>query len=508
MSDLKSLLAAFVLALLSGVLLTPLARRLALARGVLARTGSRHIHAGTVPRVGGIALAIGWSLTLLAFLPLESLGSQTLERSKTQLIGILGGAVLLCTVGAVDDVRGLRAYQKLVAQVVVAILAFSCGIRIEAILLPFFGTLSMGVFALPVTVLWIVGITNAVNLIDGLDGLAAGVGLFAAFTGAVVAALNGSMLVALTLSALMGVLIGFLFFNFSPARVFLGDSGSYFLGYVLASTSLAGSIQQKTSTAVALLVPMLALGLPIFDTLFSMVRRYVERRPLFSPDRGHTHHRLLELGLTHRRAVMLLYGVSVALAGCAILMSIGGSWVTGGALVLASFVLIGLMRVTGYFDYLHRRGRNEARIYDALTERLRRALPEVLATLRDARSEQDAFRMLRRTVGDAGCHAIEVHAAGEVVQRFAEAPASQPTLIRRSFPLGPDQLARAHVHFFWHVDEGDPSAQGSMLLQVLVDGVAAALDRSGSTLAPLLEPDPLPSEPPPVSVVAVPGSRI
>ena len=160
----------------------------------------------------------------------------------------------------------------------------------------------MGVFALPVTVLWIVGVTNAVNLIDGLDGLAAGVTFFAAFTSFVIASISGSVFVALTMAALMGALVGFLFFNFNPARIFMGDSGSYFLGFVLATTALAGGgLQQKASTAVSLLVPVLALGVPIFDTLFSMFRRVLERRPIFSADRGHVHHRLLDIGLTHRR---------------------------------------------------------------------------------------------------------------------------------------------------------------------------------------------------------------
>ncbi len=168
---------------------------------------------------------------------------------------------------------GLRAVYKLLAQVAVAVGAFALGFRIEAVFLPFIGTLQMGVFALPVTLLWIVGITNAVNLIDGLDGLAAGIAFFAAFTSFVVAFLSGSAFVALTMATLMGALVGFLFFNFNPARIFMGDSGSYFLGYLLATTALAGGVQQKASTAVSLLVPVIALGLPIFDTLFSMVRR-------------------------------------------------------------------------------------------------------------------------------------------------------------------------------------------------------------------------------------------
>jgi UDP-GlcNAc:undecaprenyl-phosphate GlcNAc-1-phosphate transferase len=504
--DLKSLLVAFVLALVASCLLTPLIRSVAFAQGFVARTGGRHIHAGRIPRIGGIALALGWGLALLAFLPLSSVGTHALEQSRNQFFGILAGALFLCVIGAVDDIRGLRVHQKLAAQIGVAMLAYACGVRVEAILLPFVGTLSMGVFALPVTVLWVVGITNAVNLIDGLDGLAAGVSLFAAVTGLVVAVQNGSLLIALSLSALIGVLVGFLFYNWNPARVFMGDSGSYFLGYVLATTSLAGSVQQKASTAVSLLIPMVALGLPIFDTLFSMLRRFLERRPIFSPDQGHIHHRLLELGLTHRRAVVVLYGVSIAFACCAVLMAFGGGWGNGGALLIATLVLLGLMRQAGYFDYLHRRGRVEARIYDGLTERLRRAMPEVLESLRSSEDEREVFRVVRRTIGDAGCSAIEFRAVGEVQHRFEASEVEPVGSIRRTFPLGPDALARAHIDFVWHVDEGEPSVQASILLQLVVDGLAAALGRSGSTLSPAKAPEPVRSERPAPAAVALPGN--
>ena len=497
---------AFVLALVASLVLTPLVRSVAFAKGVVARTGGRHIHAGRIPRIGGIALALGWCLALLAFLPLHTLGTDALEHSRAQFFGILAGALLLCGVGAVDDIRGLRVHVKLAAQLVVAVLAYTCGVRVDAIFLPFVGTLSMGVFALPVTVLWIVGITNAVNLIDGLDGLAAGVSLFAAVTGFVVAIQNGSLLIALALSALMGILVGFLFYNWSPARVFMGDSGSYFLGYVLATTSLAGSVQQKTSTAVSLLVPMVALGLPIFDTLFSMLRRFLERRPIFSPDRGHIHHRLLELGLTHRRAVVVLYGVSVAFACCAVLMSFGGGWGNGGALLIATLVLLGLMRQTGYVDYLHRRGRTEARIYDGLTERLRRALPEVLVGFESSEDEPDALRVLRRTMGDTGCSAIEVRTQGQVVHSFPDFASAQVGVIRRSFPLGPDALARAQVDFVWHVDDGEPTVQASILLQLVADGLARALHRCESALSPARPPEAAPSERSVPAVVALPGT--
>lgn len=487
----KSFLAAFVMALVASLVLTPLVRAVALSRGFIARSGGRHLHAGRIPRLGGVAIAAAWCAALVSFLPLQGMGTDTLEKAHRQLIGLFGGALVLCLVGAVDDVRGLRVAYKLASQIFVACVAYYFGFRIEAISLPFFGNLGMGVFALPVTCLWIVGVTNAVNLIDGLDGLAAGVGLFAAVTGFVVAVLNGSLLVAMALAALIGVLFGFLFYNFNPARIFMGDSGSYFLGYVLATASVTGGLQQKTSTTVSLLVPTIALGLPIFDTLFSMLRRYLEKRPIFSPDRGHIHHRLLELGLTHRRTVVLLYAVSCAFAAAAIMVSLGGNWVKGGGLLAVILVLVGLMRAGRYFEYLHFDTRSHERIYDGRTNRLRRALPEVLSALSGARSEAEALLVLARLVGDADCAVVELRSGSSAAHRFpldaSDAALKGP---RRTFPVGSDRLARSELNFVWPEGEGAPSPQAAILLQIVADAMAAALERCASPFAPRVDEEP------------------
>jgi UDP-GlcNAc:undecaprenyl-phosphate GlcNAc-1-phosphate transferase len=479
----RSYIAAFAVALIAGLLLTPLIRFLALQRGVVGRHVSRHVHAGKIPRIGGLALMLGWCAPVLSFLLLDGFGTNTLDEAKMQVVGVIGGAVALCIVGAVDDIRGLRMLHKLMAQVVVAGFAYACGFRIEAVSLPVVGTLSMGAFAFPVTVLWIVGITNAMNLIDGLDGLAAGVSFFAALTGFVVAVLNDSPLVALMLAPLMGVLLAFLFFNFNPARIFMGDSGSYFLGYVLATTSLAGSVQQKASTAVSLLVPMIALGLPIFDTLFSMIRRYLERRPIFAPDRGHVHHRLLEIGLTHRRAVVLLYGVSVTFAACAITLSLGRSWQTGAALLGASLVLVLLVRFTGYFGDALRAGRAGARTYDALTERLRFELPTILRAFDAAYSEREVLRVLGGVGELCQCEAFEVH-SDAIVHHLAGRDSHEPASARTSYPIGIATRARARVELVWESVDQYPSAQVAILLQVIADAAGRALGRCSSSLAP------------------------
>jgi UDP-GlcNAc:undecaprenyl-phosphate GlcNAc-1-phosphate transferase len=342
----------------------------------------------------------------------------------------------------------------------------------------------MGAFARPVTVLWIVGITNAVNLIDGLDGLAAGVAFFAALTGFVVAVLNGSTLVGLVLASMMGVLLAFLFFNFNPARIFMGDSGSYLLGYVLATTSLTGALQQKASTAVSLLVPIIALGLPIFDTLFSMFRRFLERRPIFSPDRGHIHHRLLDLGLTQRRAVMLLYGVSIAFAACSIAISLGRSWETGIALLSASIVVFLLMRFSGYSEYLYRIGRSKAAVYDTAAEKLRHAVPHLLEQLGRARTEQDLVDRLRAGMVPCGFAAVEVRSNDGVLHHVIEQPGRRPVGLHSFYPIGPAERAQARIDFLWEPDCEALSAQTGMLVQLIVDAVTDGLLRSNSSLAP------------------------
>lgn len=482
----RSYIAVFVAALVVSVLLTPLMRWVGLRLGAVSGTGGRHVHARVIPRLGGVALAVGWSLPLLLLFAVDDFAITSLNHSHGQLFGAVFGGLVLCGVGAVDDVKGLRASHKLIAQTLVSILAYACGFRIEAIALPFGGVLSMGVFALPVTVTWIVGITNALNLIDGLDGLAAGVGFFAALTSFVLAYLSGSVFVAMLMAALMGVLLGFLFFNFNPARIFMGDSGSYFLGYLLATTSLAGSIQQKASTAVSLLVPMIALGLPIFDTLFSMLRRLLERRPIFSPDRGHIHHRLLDIGLTHRRAVIVLYAVSVVLAASAIAVSLGRSWEVGLAMLSTSVVFVGLVRFVGYFEYLHTLRRQKSRLYDARVEQLRQSVPELLFRLAAGRTEADIFELIDFVGEHLQFEFVEV-LGPNFTRRWERSPDSEtPTrdLVQATYPLGRDDRARAKMRFGWQSSQQDVAPQADILLQVLADGIARALNRAGSALAP------------------------
>jgi UDP-GlcNAc:undecaprenyl-phosphate GlcNAc-1-phosphate transferase len=484
---------AFLLALCCTALLVPIVRRVALRVGAVSRPGGRNVNAKAIPRLGGIAIAVGFVIPLLTIFPAESAVASVLRSEWTRVVGLAVGGLFITVVGVWDDTRRLRALHKLAAQVAAATLAYFAGFRLDAISVPWVGTFGMGVFGLPVTVVWVVGIVNAVNLIDGLDGLAAGIAFFAALTNFVVGYLGNEMFVPAIMSTLLGALLGFLFFNFNPARIFMGDSGSYFLGFVLGTMSLAGT-SQKTSTAVSLLVPVLALGVPIFDTLFAVLRRILERRPIFSSDRGHIHHRLLDMGLTHRRVVLILYAASLILTCAAIGVSLGTRWTVGLALLGASVVVAGLIRSVGYFEYMLVLRRRRARLRTEDTERIRGAFPEIVRGLSAAGTEGAVFRVLEETVAKAGLHSIELVAPGadEALRKWSRAPEGEPIeLASARYPLGGDSRARSHLRFRWSSDNGEVDAQAEVLLQVVSDMVSLALLRTGSLHAPLGTPIPI-----------------
>jgi UDP-GlcNAc:undecaprenyl-phosphate GlcNAc-1-phosphate transferase len=481
----RSYFAAFFVAFLSAALVTPLVLRLALRLGAVSHPGGRHVHRRAIPRLGGIAIYVAFLLPLGALLFVDSSVGHIVRTHGWRAGGLLAGATAITLLGVVDDTRGVRALLKLAVQVGVAAFTFACGYRIDAIALPMLGPVSMGVFAFPVTVLWITGIINAVNLIDGLDGLAAGVVLFAALTNFAIANIAGSVFIAVVMAATAGALLGFLLFNFNPARIFMGDSGSYLLGYVLAASVLAGSTAQKASTAVSLLVPCLALGVPIFDTLFSLVRRYLERRPLFSPDRGHIHHRLLDMGLTHRRAVLTLYGVSAIFSVAAIATSMGKDWQIGVAMLVSSVVLFALVRAAGYFEYfrnaLHRRGRH----LSPRAEAVRRALPafvEQMAAAGDEGQVRATVDQLAKTLAFQRVVIVERTPGPRPSQRPDGRQRREVDVVEACFPLGADATAQADVLFVWSAGDGGASPEIDLLLELLVDVVERALARVGSAL--------------------------
>ncbi len=346
--------------------LTPIVIRLAERLGAVDHPGGRRAHAHPTPRIGGLAVFLGFIAGLAAAAYFTG-SLWSLPRVSVYWRGMVVAATFLLVVGAIDDVRGVSFRGKFAAQAVAAAAVWWCGFRIEILSNPFGDALDLGLLSFPVTVLWIVGITNAVNLIDGLDGLAAGIALITTASVAVLSYVRGEFGVAAASLALAGSLVGFLRFNFSPARIFLGDSGSLFLGFVLAVTSVRGS--QKGATAVAILAPLLVLGLPVLDTGLAIVRRvyrltlrgrttdhalrYVVRNldHVFQPDREHIHHRLLDLGFSHRSAVLTLYGVGVLFAAAAYGSVLSQSLLVGLVLIGA---IVGAMALFVAALYLRR----------------------------------------------------------------------------------------------------------------------------------------------------------
>ena len=302
----------------------------------------RKVHRGDIPRLGGVGVFVASALGLSATFALY--GAGVLGTWHAGLPVVLGGAAAVHFLGLFDDLYNIRARYKLLAQVAIALAVYVAGVRVTTISLPFFGIAPLSpAVGLLFTVLWLVGITNAFNLIDGLDGLASGAAMFALTTMFVVASINGQDGAALVTIILAGATLGFLVYNFPPASIFLGDSGSLFLGFMLAGVGLLSS--QKSQTVVAVAIPVVSLGLPVFDTSLSILRRFLRGQPIFSADRGHIHHRLLTLGHSPKRAAMLLYGACAFLALGGMLLVNDSGYVALVLVVIGLFACIATRRL-------------------------------------------------------------------------------------------------------------------------------------------------------------------
>ncbi|MCI5157822.1 MAG: undecaprenyl/decaprenyl-phosphate alpha-N-acetylglucosaminyl 1-phosphate transferase, partial [Candidatus Electrothrix sp. AUS1_2] len=314
-----TLLFVFITACLTALALTPLIRQLALYFDLTDEPSARKMHSEKIPRIGGVALLSGFFLPFLVlfFFRPYSPATQNLF-SDDMLPCFVGGAVLIFLLGLLDDVRELSFSVKIIGQLLVALFVYFCGLQITAVTTPFGPGFSIGLFSLPVTVFWFLLVINAINLIDGLDGLAAGICLFVSLSMFFVCIVNGQQTTAFAFAALAGTLIGFLRYNFYPASIFMGDSGSYFLGYCLAALSIGGAM--KGQMATAMLIPIIALGVPLIDTLWAPIRRFINGQSIFQPDNRHIHHRLVKLGFTQQRAVLLLYVLTVLLGICSMLL--------------------------------------------------------------------------------------------------------------------------------------------------------------------------------------------
>ncbi|MCL1632665.1 undecaprenyl/decaprenyl-phosphate alpha-N-acetylglucosaminyl 1-phosphate transferase [Sporolactobacillus sp. CPB3-1] len=314
----------FLICFLAAVALTPLVRKLAIRIGATDLPNARKVHQTIMPRMGGLAIYLAFLAGMLILWP---------DSSFT--LPLLIGSVIIILTGVLDDLYSLSPKVKIVAHFFAALVIVQSGIQVSFINLPFNGVLHLYWLSVPLTLLWIMGITNAINLIDGLDGLAVGVSSIVLLTMAGLSLIQGNMFVFTVSTLLLGSALGFLPYNFHPAKIFMGDTGSYFLGYVISVLALLGF---KNVTLFSLVVPIIILAVPISDTLFAIIRRLVNRKPLTAPDKSHLHHCLLRYGFTQRQTVVLIYGMSAMFALAAILFST--STLLGSLIIIISVMLI------------------------------------------------------------------------------------------------------------------------------------------------------------------------
>lgn len=308
------------------LLLTPLVIKMARKYNLVdIPKDNRRVHSKPMPRVGGIAIVVSMYIGLgIYYLLTKDIPSIALNE---KFIGYALGGLIIFSMGLIDDIKNLRARYKFVFQLAAAVIIYCFGIRISGIKIPFIYTdiIDFGILDFPITLIWIIGITNAVNLIDGLDGLAAGISAISSTALLIIFITTSASLEAIIITAvLVGAVLGFLPYNFNPAKTFMGDCSSNFLGFTLAVVSTLGFA--KGYTLLAIIAPILALGVPIFDTLFAMIRRFLKGQPMLKPDGAHIHHRLIKMGLTQRQAVLILYAITSVLCILAVVIISADIW--------------------------------------------------------------------------------------------------------------------------------------------------------------------------------------
>ena len=328
---------AFAVAAAIVFIITPTVGSIARFVGAMDEPNSRKIHEDPVPRLGGLAIFFGFIIPALLFLELTD-----------QMKGVLVGASIITLFGAVDDLRGTTPPVKFAGQFIAAGCLIFYGMRIDYFTLPYLGTIDLDpALAIPLTLLWVVALINIVNFIDGMDGLAAGVCTIAAGTFAVIAISLGRPGAGILAAILAGTTLGFLRHNFFPASIFMGDSGSMLLGLILAAVTVHGVL--KSVAAVTLVIPLLILGVPIFDLSFAILRRIKNGRSIFQPDRGHLHHRLFNIGFSQRKAVLVLYAWCTLMSSLALSMRFAPGFVTiilGGVAIAVSLYLVYLLDIS------------------------------------------------------------------------------------------------------------------------------------------------------------------
>ncbi|SES10603.1 UDP-GlcNAc:undecaprenyl-phosphate GlcNAc-1-phosphate transferase [Gracilibacillus ureilyticus] len=332
---------ALAVTFLVAVVITPLVIKLAIRIGAVDQPNERKVHTKVMPRLGGLAIVFSFFLGFLIFTP-----------NGEQAWPIIVGGLIITIVGFLDDLFQLPAKVKLLGQVMAAVVTVAGGIQMDFIMVPFGDRIEFGYLTIPITIIWIIGITNAVNLIDGLDGLAAGVSSIVLATISGMALMMGNTFVAFVAFLLLGSTLGFLVYNFNPAKIFMGDTGSLFLGYMISVLSIMGLF--KNVTFFSIMVPIIVLGVPILDTMLAIIRRAIQRKPLMAPDKYHLHHCLIRLGFSHKETVIFIYALSCLFSAAAIIFTRSTVWGSGITLFLLLILVEIIIEVTGLISEKYR----------------------------------------------------------------------------------------------------------------------------------------------------------
>jgi UDP-GlcNAc:undecaprenyl-phosphate GlcNAc-1-phosphate transferase len=460
------------LAVVLALVLTPLVRDYVGKWGFLDHPdGIRKKHAGPIPRVGGIAIVLSYFITFAIALALPFTYTDHLHRALPEILPLtLVGSVVFLT-GVLDDLIGLAAWQKLMGILGASVLAYFAGIHVDVHLLR--GLPQWPWLGFAITVIWLVGCTNAFNLIDGMDGLAAGVGLVAAVTMLVAALTQSNLPLALATMPLAGCLLGFLRYNFNGASVFLGDSGSLLIGFMLGCYGALWS--EKSVTLVALTVPLLAVSVPLIDVVLSILRRFLRNRPIFQADRGHIHHRLLDLGLSPKKAVLTMYSICAVVAVLSLIASAVHNQFSGLiVIVFGGAVWIGI-RQLDYTEFASASrmflGGKFRQIIDVETR-----MADFQSSLAKAASMEECWDQIRAGSQSFGFHEVRMSLSGRVFEEGCMGPAKPRWQLR--IPLPNSQ----YVNFSRDFD----SNMNPLVLSAFVEAVQRGLE-ARSALAPASE---------------------
>ena len=348
------LLTSFIISFIFVCIFTPPLIRFGKKYGFVDQVNQRKIHRGAIPRIGGIAISIGTMLPVLHLFIVFKLRNIVDIETTNNMILYFGGGLAISFLGLIDDIKGVNAKIKLLFQAVIAIVATQHGALIQSFPMPW-GRIELGIFGYIITVFWIIAIINAFNLIDGMDGLSSGITLFSSLTIAILAIVNGYMAVALVALALGGAVTGFLIYNFNPAKIFMGDSGSMFIGYILAVISLRS--QSKTHAIVSILVPIIAMGLPILDTTLAFLRRILRHQSIFMADKQHIHHFLLSLGFNQRKTVLILYSISILFTILSMVMIFNENVLSFLTVLVFAIIIFVIIKKLGYVEMIYGRFR-------------------------------------------------------------------------------------------------------------------------------------------------------